>query len=313
MTRLPVSTHFVLHELAGGVYAAIHAPGGAAIGNAGIIDTGDRTLVFDTGMSPRAARDLLDAAETLTGRPASIVLNSHDHNDHTWGNAAVPAEVDIVATAITRDLVARGEEEQWYREHAGQSLSDARVQRASARNATEREQQQVLVEYYEAIVDALPLLPPRTPNITFQDTLEFTGPRRCARFIARAGHSASDAMLHLPDDGVLFMGDLLFVRVHPYLGDGDPNVLRQTLAEVKALGAGVLVPGHGPVGGIADADAMLRYIDELQASVERAVRDGSSCEEIEQQRVPDQYAAWQFPSFYEQNAAFLYRRYTVDK
>ncbi len=51
------SRHFNLEQLADGVYAAIHAEEGWAICNAGIIDLGDRTLVFDSFMSPQAAID----------------------------------------------------------------------------------------------------------------------------------------------------------------------------------------------------------------------------------------------------------------
>jgi hypothetical protein len=53
-TRLPDSRHFWLEELAEGVYAAIHIDGGTAIGNASIIDLGDRTLIFDSLFTPQA-------------------------------------------------------------------------------------------------------------------------------------------------------------------------------------------------------------------------------------------------------------------
>ena len=69
LQALPRSPHFCLHELATGVYAAIHRPGGGAICNAGIVDLGDRTLVFDTFLAPQPAQDLRLAAEMLTGRP----------------------------------------------------------------------------------------------------------------------------------------------------------------------------------------------------------------------------------------------------
>lgn len=49
--------------MAGGICAAIHKQGGWAISNAGILDLGDRVLVFDTFMTPEAARDLRNAAE----------------------------------------------------------------------------------------------------------------------------------------------------------------------------------------------------------------------------------------------------------
>ena len=78
----PDSKHFRFLQLADGVYAAIHIDGGAAIGNAGIVDLGDRTLIFDTFSTPQAAEDLRTATEALTGRPIDAVINSHWHNAH---------------------------------------------------------------------------------------------------------------------------------------------------------------------------------------------------------------------------------------
>jgi len=52
------SDHFTIEKLDDGIYAAIHKPGGEAICNAGIIDLGSKTLVFDTFLTPRAAKDL---------------------------------------------------------------------------------------------------------------------------------------------------------------------------------------------------------------------------------------------------------------
>ena len=102
--QLPGSKHFRLQQLADGVYAAVHIDGGAAIGNAGIVDLGDRTLVYDTFLTPQAAEDLRIAAEALTGRPIDAVLNSHWHNDHIWGNQVFDADTDIISTEETRRI-----------------------------------------------------------------------------------------------------------------------------------------------------------------------------------------------------------------
>src|SRR5512136_3357477 len=103
--QLPVSKHFRLQQLAEGVYAVIHIDGGTAIGNAGIIDLGDRTLVYDTLMTPQAGEDLHTAAEALTGRPVDAAVNSHWHYDHIWGNQAFGADTDIISTEETRRLI----------------------------------------------------------------------------------------------------------------------------------------------------------------------------------------------------------------
>ena len=79
---LPTSEHFKLDRIAEGVYVAIAIEGGLARCNAGIVDLGDQTLLFDTFMTPQAAQDLRAAAEGLTGRPVTYVINSHAHSDH---------------------------------------------------------------------------------------------------------------------------------------------------------------------------------------------------------------------------------------
>jgi cyclase len=78
----PTSEHFDLKPLADGIYAAIAIEGSAARSNAGIIDLGEQTLIFDTFDSVRAAEDLRAAAEHLTGREATCVIISHAHADH---------------------------------------------------------------------------------------------------------------------------------------------------------------------------------------------------------------------------------------
>lgn len=311
MGQLPTSQHFNLRELGEGIYAAIHAPNGWAQSNAGIIDLGDRTLVYDTFISPLASRDLLAAAKTLTGRPTHMVINSHYHNDHTWGNLAVPKEMDIISTGRTRDIIAARETrlDPSYHPYILSELEETQTRLENARDETERAHAEYFVVYYQAILNTLSLLPSRVPNVTFRDELEFTGTKRRARLIERSGHTVSDAILFLPDDQVAFLGDLLFVKAHTYLEDGDPEELLETMAFIKELGAEVLVGGHGNPGGVLDLDATLDYIHEMQVLVRQAIKDGVSREETAKLPVPDKYRAWLFPNFYKENVAFLYKRY----
>jgi glyoxylase-like metal-dependent hydrolase (beta-lactamase superfamily II) len=109
---LPQSEHFTYHELAEGVWAAIVIPTGLAASNSGIVDLGDRTLIFDTTFSPASAMELRTVAETLTGRSVTSVLNSHSHNDHIFGNAVFDAATKIYATEQTRKIMAEKTEKE---------------------------------------------------------------------------------------------------------------------------------------------------------------------------------------------------------
>ena len=102
---IPQSEHFTFNELAEGVWAAIVKPTGLAASNSGIVDLGDRTVVFDSTLSLASAVDLGNVAEHLTGRQVACVLTSHGDRDHVFGNAAFSPKTEIYATTRTRELM----------------------------------------------------------------------------------------------------------------------------------------------------------------------------------------------------------------
>jgi len=305
------SRHFRLEQLADGVYAAIHAEGGWAVCNAGIIDLGDRTVVYDAFMTPVAARDLRQAAESLTGQPVHAVINSHYHNDHIWGNQVFSAGADIISSTQTRKLIIKegALEIQGYRASAQQTLSTIEESFKVETDNKNRNQLKILVDYFQAILATLPELEIRLPNLTFTDDMILEGSSRSARLITFAGgHCGSDTILHLPQDGIVFMEDLLFVDVHPYLADGDPDALQQILAQVRKLGATKFVPGHGPVGDARHLDWMDTYIGTLNLLVREAISRGMPEVEIDQIPMPEEYQDLVYPNFFPANLKFLYKR-----
>jgi len=265
-SQLPTSRHFWLQRLAEGVFAAIHKEGGWAIANAGIIDLGDRTLVFDTFLTPQAAADLRAAAEELTGRPVATVVNSHYHNDHIWGNQVFSPQAEIVASDETRRLItSKGwEEYNWHRQAAPARLAALQDQYARTEDEAQRHELNLWITYYQGLVEAFPILKVRAPDVTFAQHLAFHGSQRLAEMMTYGGgHTDSDVLLHLPEEGIVFMGDLLFVGCHPYLSDGDPEALLRILNLVSLLRPRALVPGHGPVGTLEDLEWMRQYIVEM--------------------------------------------------
>ncbi len=303
------SRHFQLYQLADGVFAAINNPDGWAICNAGIIDLGDRTLVYDTFTAPQAADDLRDAAETVTGRPATLVVNSHYHNDHIWGNQAFGPQVDIIATEKTRHLILTegASEIKWYRQTAQKRLETLEDQFAKSRDEEERRRLIPAIADCKAVVVALPILQVRLPTLAFTQEMVFYGPRRSARLMAYDNaHCGNDAILYLPEDHIAFMEDILFIGIHPYLADGNPEVVQRILGDVKALQPSIVVPGHGPLGGIGHLDLLDSYINRLKSMVNDELPDNLSDEELAKIPVPQEYQQLYFPIFFTYNLKFLY-------
>jgi glyoxylase-like metal-dependent hydrolase (beta-lactamase superfamily II) len=307
---LPTSPHFRLQQLAAGVFAAISRDGGAAIANAGIVDLGERTLIFDTFLTPQAARDLHAAAAALTGRAPALVVNSHFHNDHIWGNQVFAPAAQIVASEATRALIttAGQEEYAWYSAHSAAQLQKLQEEAAQATSAAAKQQVALGIAYYEALVQALPALDICLPTVTFDERCFFYGRTRRAELHAfAAGHTGNDTVLYLPDDGILFMSDLLFVAFHPYLPEGDPDNLVKTLDTLLTWQAGVLVPGHGPVGRREDAETLVAYIRACMALAQELVASGRA-DEVASVEVPAPYVSWQYPQFFQANLRFLVQR-----
>jgi cyclase len=222
------SKHFTIYPLADGVFAAISKKGGSAVCNAGIIDLGNTCLVFDPFLTPSSAEDLHRSVKDLVGYGPDLVVNSHYHNDHIWGNQVFKLPVHIVASMRTYQLMMTAGKKELDEETAtaAQSLAYFQDLYQKTEDEIQRIDAELLLGYYEGLVQDLPLLSVRLPDIIYQDRLSFHGIKRSAELISYDQcHTGNDALLFLPEDGIIFMGDLLFVGCHPYLGDGDPTNL----------------------------------------------------------------------------------------
>jgi glyoxylase-like metal-dependent hydrolase (beta-lactamase superfamily II) len=315
--ELPSSKHFRLQPLADGVYAAIHIDGGAALSNAGIVDLGDRTLVYDTFMAPHAAQDLRTAAEALTGRPVDAVIASHWHYDHVWGNQVFSANTDILSSDETRRMFIATRGHGAFDEFMAQAeanLEATQVALEAEQDEAERRQLAFWVDYYQSLVATKPILQIRVPNVTFPGRLAFHGKDRPAELLTFAGgHTESDTVLFLPQEGIVFMSDLLFIGHQPYLGGGDPDTLCGILDQVADLNPQLLVPGHGPLGPPESLRDMARYVRTLDGLARKMVEEGQAEETIDAITAPEPYRNWLFGSFFPVNMHFLYQRHVAQQ
>jgi glyoxylase-like metal-dependent hydrolase (beta-lactamase superfamily II) len=292
--------HFAIEALADGVWAALHrtdppAPDAWAVCNAGIVDLGDRTIVFDAFMTTAAATELRDAAEALTGRPPDLLVLSHAHNDHAWGIASFPGVPVISSAAARAELVAEGPAERaMYQGVLTERLAHWEAAAVSD-DALLRRDAAFFLPYWQGVEATLPGLELRLPDQAIDGRLEIHGSGRRVEVVpAGRAHAAGDVVLHLPDDAIAFAGDVFFVRCHPYLGDGDIGTLRTALERLAGSGTSRIVPGHGPVGGIEELRTLARYLDD----VERLAAQGPEAP------IPDAYGAWGLRPFFPDNLEF---------
>jgi glyoxylase-like metal-dependent hydrolase (beta-lactamase superfamily II) len=314
--RLLESKHFQIKRLADGVYAAVASERGYASCNAGIIDIGDKTIVFDTFLTPEAARDLLKAAGQLTPNKITHIVNSHEHNDHIRGNQVFESDVDIITTVLAREAIARNEPEniKLEKKTIHKEIRGAQSELDAEKDPKRRRELALLISYMEGVSRSHCELKTRLPNITFEHDLTIHGTERTIQLLPLAGHTSSDVVLYLPKEKIAFMGDLLFVDMHPYLASGSPEQWKQSIAKVETLGVEIAVPGHGQVGGSSDLSAMLQYIQSLESIVVNMIKSGKSSEQASSEPIPSPFDSWLcLENFFVANLKFLYKLATQRK
>jgi glyoxylase-like metal-dependent hydrolase (beta-lactamase superfamily II) len=306
------SNHFVVEQLEEGIYAVIQRQGGWAVANSGIIDLGEISLVFDTFLTVQAATDLKLATEQLTGNPVGIVINSHYHNDHIWGNQVFDSQAHIISSDETLNLIKIDGKEEYnlYKESAESRLDELRTKYENEEDDDQITNLSTWISYYEGLVATLPILSVRHPNMTFKDRMKIHGPNFGIDLIAyQGGHTGSDTILHMPSKGILFMGDLLFVGTHPYLSDGNPDNLLTIFEEIGNFEPEILVPGHGPVGKNEDLNLMKEYILHCDQTGRQLAETGKIDTGISDHPIPDEFSNWILPNFYPINLLYYYDQY----
>ncbi len=153
---------------------------------------------------------------------------------------------------------------------------------------------------------------PPLPTVTFDKRLELhLGGKEIHVLYLGRGHAAGDAVMYLPDDGIVFASELFFNRVFPGLRTGYSLEWIETIDRIKALGAEMVVPGHGE---LSDAPTLLARLDEFRQSlvdvreaVERASEAGLSMDEAVAQVSLPRYRDWQlYELLLERNVRRIY-------
>jgi cyclase len=310
MIAVPKSRHFQLERLADGVYVALAVEGAGMGSNAGIVDLGGVTLVFDACLTPAAAADLRSAAEQLTGRAPAVLVNSHRHLDHVLGNQVFTG-IPVIATTQTRSYLA-AMLPRFAAEADGQLSEGIRQTEAQLAEAIDPAVRRSLSEELgnnRALLAALPTLALTPPTLTFDQHLTFYGDNRKAEVITYGGgHTDGDAFLYLPAEEILFAGDLALVRNHHWMGHGHPEAWLEILERMLKLPVQRLIPGHGPVGASADMAAARAYIADMVNLIDGLVTSGMPAAQAVATPVPAAYAEWGSRAVFNWNLEALFQK-----
>jgi len=316
MNSMLVETkYFQLNRLTEGVYAAIAKPGEGAASNAGFVDLGDELLVFDSFITPSAARELRNCAEDITGKKVKYLINSHYHGDHVFGNQ-VFEDVTIISTSLTsewfkvqhtiRDVDIEKEEMKDY-------LHKLRIQLGTTKDNILINSLSNQYKEISKVLEDLSNLKMVLPSVIFEKHLVIHGSKRNVELhCLGGGHSPSDTFMYLPQEKIAFMGDIITEELH--LPIYQPEEFLRILQEVKQFGIETVIPGHGNIGTFELGDSLVNYLSFMINSVKEAQKNKVTLNDFISEFVaPKEYKDWKDVQRIDHNLTTIFNFYSLKK
>lgn len=247
-----------LEEVAEGVFVCVQPDGGWCLNNAGIVTAGGECALVDTAATEARALRLRELAATVCAEPPRTVVNTHFHGDHTFGNAFFPEAVVVAHRGTRTEMAAAGL-------HLTGLWPDVHWGKLSV----------------------------RLPAVTFREHLTlYAGDIRMELLRLGPAHSPNDTVVWLPDQRVLFAGDLAMSGVTPFVLMGSVAGSIGALERLRSLGARTVVPGHGPVCGPEVLDENLDYLRWVARSARSGVASGLTPGELARRTGAGRFSSW---------------------
>jgi len=247
----PSTVRFRPRAFAPGVYALMARP--MPRDNSWLIVGSDAALLVDAGINGAVAAQLQAWVAKLTDKPLKYLVNTNYHGDHTFGNYAFPASVEIIAHKLT-----------------AQSMADLDYEKKiRSRNLFGHEAAIADVTYW------------RKPDRVFEGRLDIDlGGRVVQLRHFGPGNTPGDTVVYVPDERIAWTGNFVSnQRIIPMLLEISPLQYIDTLARCKAaLDIRTIVPGHGPLGKPVAFERTMRYLWALYQDVKAAFDAGLSAE-----------------------------------
>lgn len=230
-----------LVEIAEHVFVYLQPDGGWCLNNAGVIVSGGQVALVDTAATEARARALRQAVARIAPQPPAYVLNTHPHGDHTFGNFVFAGDAVVVAHERTRDEMAV----------AGLHLTGLWPD----------------VRWGNLAVEL--------PSFTFSAAATVHVGEVPVRMLhLGVAHTTNDSVVWLPEQGVLFTGDIVMSGATPFCLTGSIAGSLEVIGRLRALRPRTVVSGHGPVGGVELFDTAEDYLRTVQRIAAEGIAAG---------------------------------------
>ena len=240
-----------LHELGNGCWAYLLPDGGWGWSNAGLVTDGGESLLVDTLFDLKLTREMLDAMRDASpaAREIETVVNTHANGDHTFGNQLVKGS-RIVTTKSVGEAMEH--------EDANRIL-EMMTEAETYDSEAGRFMREIFAPFEFHGID----LPPATD--TFEGSLDLKVGSKTVHLVdVGPAHTASDVLAFVPDDKVVYTGDIMFVGGHPAIWSGPVKNWVKACDLILGSNVETVVPGHGPISDKAAVREFRGYLEWIE-------------------------------------------------
>lgn len=243
-----------MHEfrkLSGGIYAFLQ-PALIWYSNAGVIVGDKDVIVIDSLTNEEMTCSLLEEIRRITDKPVRILINTHSHADHVYTNHLFPT-----ATVIS-SCPGRAKTREFQQQ---QSLHDKTFKKLFPD-----------VDFGGGCYTL--------QDMTFNGSISlYQGEREIRVIELGPGHSESDVIVHLPDEKIVFCGDLFMNGLPPLPAEGHLSETIGNLKRIEELQADIYVAGHGSPGTQTDIANQRILLESLARQARDCFKRGLSYDE----------------------------------
>jgi len=288
-----------IHEIGNGAWAYIQPDGSWGWNNAGLITDGDQSLLVDTLFDERLTADMLRAMHQVIGvrgEEIDLLVNTHANGDHTFGNRLVEGARIIASKACAEEM-----------SDMPPAVLAELMRQAPAMGTLGEYLQHCFADFDFAGVTL------RQPDETFSGEHSLkVGDKPVQLIEVGPAHTAGDVLVHVPDNRVVYTGDILFIEGTPIMWQGPVGNWLRACDRILAMDVDVIVPGHGPITDKAGVRAVQDYLRYIDAEARQRFDAGMPAEEAAQDIALGSYASWSDAERIAVNVDTLYREYRND-
>lgn len=296
------SEFFDLYKLSKSAYGAIAKENSGMGANAGFIDIEDYLIIIDTTANIDAAKDLKKAAIQYAQKDPNFIIITHYHLDHLIGTSLFDKSTQIITSDRTlKNIQIEGRKR--IKEIKDMDLTEIEESFKNEIDEIKKKDIENDLKFLKTIrSDKFSL---REPKLTFKEGSVIYGKGESVQLRTfKKAHTDGDVIIYIPEENVLFAGDLLFVGEDPWIGSGDPKGWISVNEELMKLDFKIAVPGHGQLASKELFSLENKYIKEILDLVKKCLDTGEDPSQIKREDFSKELQSFNSPLL-ERNIIFL--------